>query len=270
MSRTFKAITNNKIDWQLFLQSLCKYQDDVQGVDKNPTYYFYNNNYSARGVDVTEEEDGYEIRTTSCSNAADYLLANNIASAIKEMTDAVFVNEEEQELFIGTLFYDLAIAENTYGDVKILKGLLTHTKDVVLYGPNRPFHIQREFARRINELSGDNHAIAYKFSQMMLRCQYPPEEFGVGKNLIAIEGKNGDKYIVQCFFNTQNMVLENVKAIGLGSEGQDNLYIEPKHLVQFLPDGWELLDEFTIAAKVLPAPYWQVWYQSMIPFGTTL
>jgi hypothetical protein len=71
-------------------------------------------------VDVTEEEDGYEIRTTACSNAADYLLANNIACAIKEMTDAVFMNEEGRELHIGTLFSDMAISEHTCADFEIV------------------------------------------------------------------------------------------------------------------------------------------------------
>ncbi len=270
MSRTFKAITKKKIDWELLLQAVCKYRDDVQCVDKNPVYYFYNNNFSARGVDVTEEEDGFEIRTTTCSNAADYLLANNIASSIKETTDAVFIDEGGRELFIGSLFSDKAIADHTCGDIEVLKSLLAHKEDITLYGPNRPFHIQQEFTKRINALTGDKYAIAYKFSQMILRCQYPPDEFATGEGFMRVGGEETDNYLIQGFFNTQNMVLENVRAIIVGFIEDKPLLIEPGQLVQHLPESWELLDEFTIAARVLSASYWEKWQQSMIQFSTTL
>lgn len=266
MSRTFKAITDKKIDWQLLHQEAGKYRDDVQYINKNPVYYFYHNKFSARGVDVSEEEGGYEIRTTSCSNAADYLLANNLATAIKEMTGADFMDEEDRLIFIGTLFDDLTIAKHTYGDIEILKSLLAHKEDITLFGPNRPFHIQREFTKRINALEGDKQAIAYQFSQMMLRCQYPPGEFTTGQNFIEIGDKEGDKYYVQGFFNTHDMILENVKGIILGVDREPPLCVEPKHLVQFLPDSWELLDEFTIAARVLPPDYWKAWCTYMVPF----
>lgn len=266
MSRSFKVITTKKIDWQEFLISLRSNDDDVLLINRHPTYYFYQNLLSARGVDVTEVEYGLDIRTTTCSNDADYLLANRIASTLKDETGGAFFDEAHSEIFTGNLFSKSDIAKYTYEDIETLKSVLSIPKSISLIGPNRPFHIDRIFRKKIMELDGDPHAMAFQFSKMMLQCQYPSDEFEELSNLMQVSGKDDTKVLVQNYFNSKSMILENVDTVIFGLNDVA-LYIKPKHLVQFLPASWQLLDDFTIAARQLPEAEWEQYFESMRPFN---
>ena len=267
MSIVIKAITNTKLDWNTFFQELRNKdpREDIRGINREPTYQFYSHPYSTRGVEITEVENGYEIRMTACCNATDYLLANTIAFKIKQDTKSQFYNEDDREIYVGSLFDDLAIAKNTYNDVEVLQALIPNNKEITLFGTVREFNIGRVFGKKIIELTGDNHAIAYKFSKLFLNCQYPSDEFAAFTNLMQITRKDGEVVLVQNFFNTQSMIIEKVHTVSFVLNDK-TIYLNPKHLVQFLPDSWQLLDEYTIAAKQLSNEEWFALFHSMIPF----
>lgn len=267
MSISIKAITNNKFDWNDFFQELRNSQPiaDIRGIDRNPTYQFYANNYSTRGVEVTEEDFGYEIRLTSCCNFRDYLLANTIALKIRQDTNAKFYNENNSEIYVGTIFYDGHILENTYNDVEVLQTLLKDGNEIGLYGTIREFTIGKTFSKKILELTGDKNAVAAKFSNLFLQSQYPSDEFAAFSNLMQINKKGGEDILVQTFFNTQSMIIEKVKTVIFGLNGK-TIYLNPQQLVQFIPSSWQLLDEYTIAAKQLSDTEWANYFNSMIPF----
>lgn len=267
MSITIKAITNNKFDWNTFFQELRNKdpRDDIRGIDRNPTYQFYSHPYSTRGVEVTEENDGYEIRMTACCNAKDYILANTIALKIKQDTNAQFYNEDDKEIYVGSLFDDLAIAQNTYKDVEILQELLKQEKEIGLFGAVREFSMGKVFGKKVIELTGDKHAIAYKFSKLFLNCQYPSDEFAAFENLMQVTRNDGEVVLLQNYYNTHSMIIEKVHTV-LFTLNDRTIYLNPKHLVQFLPNSWQLLDEYTIAAKQLSNEEWIAYFNSMIPF----
>jgi hypothetical protein len=267
MSITIKAITKTKLDWNTFFQELRNndLREDIRGINKAPTYQFYSHPYSTRGVEITQEDYGYEIRMTVCCNATDYLLANTIAFKLKQDTQAQFFNEDESEIYIGRLFDDITIAKKTYEDVEILKALIPSNKEITLFGTVRGFNIGRVFGKKIIEITGDNHAIAYKFSNLFLNSQYPSDEFAAFTNLMQVTRKDGEVVLVQNFFNTQSMIIEKVHTVSFVLNDK-TIYLNPKHLVQFLPDSWQLLDEYTIAAKQLSNEEWFALFHSMIPF----
>lgn len=267
MSITIKAITSSKLDWNSFFQELRNkdLREDIRCINREPTYQFYSHPYSTRGVELTEEQDGYEIRMTAGCNAADYLLANTIARKLKKDTNANFFDEDEREIYVGILFYDGTIAEKTYGDVEIIQSLIPKHQEITLFGTIREFNIGKVFGKKIMDLSGDNHAMAYKFSKLFLNAQYPSDEFAAFANIMKVTRKDGEEVLVQIFSNAQSMIIEKVHTVQFVLNDK-TLYLNPKHLIQFLPDSWQMLDEYTIAAKQLSDEEWGAFFYSMLPF----
>jgi hypothetical protein len=275
MSRIFKVKTSKRVDMNDFIKQLFNQHKFLQSINRSPTCYFYEEGYSTRGIDVTEEANGYEVRMTTLSNANDYLLCNTIIWLLHTLTGGTVFNEDDKELYAGKVFSDKDIADNLDADISILKALLNRDPhkepDIVIYGPVRPFHFGRKMRDKVNALTGDKYAVAYKLSNMLLRCQFPPAEFEQGSNLLEVTNKDDTKYLLQIFRNSKNMLLENVKRIILSiDEEESGIYIEPKVLVQFLPESWELVDEYTVLAKQLPQNLWKSYYESMRPFHTPL
>ena len=266
MSIVFKAITKERIDYGIFLNTLRENRDNVYVIENHPTYRYFVYEYSARGAELIKTDYGYEIRTTSCSNAQDYLLANRIALCLKKETNARFYNEENSEVAVGRLFDDIAILKHTYEDVEILKVMLMNNEIITLYGPLREFNISYNFRNKILELEGDKYAIAYKFSKLFLNCQYPSEEFESFANLMKMSNEKEEPVFVQTFSNSQSMILENVDTIIFGM-GDDILYLKRKILSENLAPSWELLDEFTIAAKKLSDNLWTEYFNKMRLFN---
>jgi hypothetical protein len=91
------------------------------------------------------------------------------------------------------------------------------------------------------------------------------DEFEAFTNLMQITRKDGEVVLVQNYFNTQSMIIEKVHTVSFVLNDR-TIYLNPKHLIQFLPDSWWLLDEYTIAAKQLPNEVWAAFFYSMIPF----
>lgn len=256
MSHTFKIKTSKRIKIEELVDELRIKRIGAYVIDRSPTFHIFENFYSTRGVDVTEESYGYEIRITFLANSNDYLLCNQIVYILCDNLNGKLIDEKGNEKYIGKLFYDLDISNNTNSDIETLFALLREGKNIDIFGPVREFSFGKRTKQRVLALQGDKHAIAYKLSKMILACQYPPENFVPFSNLLKINGNSNNEYYVQVLNNTNDIVIEKVQeyVIILGLE--DNLILNSEELISILPDDWELLDEYTILAKKISEEKW--------------
>lgn len=258
MSHTYKIATSKRIDISILIDELRKKRIAAYAIDRSPTHLIFEDGFSTRGVDVTEEDYGYEIRMTFFSNANDYLLCNEIAFILCNSLNGTLRDEEENEKYIGKLFYDLDISKNINSDVDVLFALLkAGKKDITIFGPIREFTFGTKTIEKVLALQGDKNAIAYKLSKLILACQYPPENFVPFSNFLRIGDNDDEAYYVQVLTNKKDMVVENVKQYAIFNEGNKPIVIDAKDLSSIVPTEWELLDDQTMLAKQIDDTKWE-------------
>lgn len=257
MSHTYKVTTSQRIDIADLISELRQKRIAAYANDRSPTYQIFEEGYSTRGVEITEENDGYEIRMTVLANSNDYLLCNQIAFILCNNLSGTLTDEEGNEKYIGTLFYDLDISDKIHSDVKTTFALLREGHNIDIFGPIREFSFGERTRKKALALQGDKHAIAYKLSKMILACQYPPENFIRFSNLLKVTDQEGEEYYVQVLTNSRDMVIEKVKEYAVASDTEEKLFLKPEQLISILPDEWELLDDYTILANQLKEEKWK-------------
>lgn len=256
MSHTYKITTSQRIDIKELIDKLRDKRIAAYAIDRHPTYQIFEDGFSTRGVDITEEDNGYEIRMMVLANSHDYLLCNQIAFILCNNLNGTLTNEEGNEKFIGTLFYDLDISNKMQSDIETTFALLKEGHNIDIFGPVREFSFGERTRRKALALQGDKHAIAYKLSKMILACQYPPENFIPFSNLLKVTGKDEEEYYVQVLTNSKDKVVEKVKEYAIISGNNEKIYLKPEELISILPEEWELIDEYTILASKLGEEKW--------------
>ncbi len=267
MSHTYKITTIQRIDIADLVSDLRQNRVAAYAIDRSPTYQIFEDGNSVRGVEITEEDYGYEIRMTVLANSNDYLLCNQIAFILCNKLKGVLTDEEGNEKFIGTLFYDLDISERINSDIETIFALLKEGHDIDILGPIREFSFGERTRKKALTLQGDKHAIAYKLSKMILACQYPPENFIPFSNLLKVTDQEGEEYYVQVLTNSNDMVIEKVKGYAVASDTEEMLFLKPEQLLSILPDEWELLDDYTILAKQLNEEKWNKFAENAKALG---
>lgn len=257
MSYTYKVTTNQRIGIADLISELRQKRIAAYAIDRSPTYQIFEDGCSTRGVEITEEDYGYEIRITVLANSNDYLLCNEIAFILCNNLNGTLTDEEGNAKFIGTLFYDLDISERINSDIDTTFALLREGHDIDIFGPIREFSFGEQTRKKALALQGDKHAIAYKLSKMILACQYPPENFIPFSNLIKVTDQEGEEYYVQVLTNSKDMVIEKVKQYAIASDADEKIFLTPEQLISILPDEWTLLDDSTILAKQLDEEKWK-------------
>lgn len=257
MSHNYKITTNQRIDISDLVDDLRKKRISAYAIDRSPTYQIFEDGYSTRGVEITEEDDGYELRMTVLANSNDYLLCNQIAFFLCNNLSGTLTDEDGNEKFIGTLFYDLDISNKINSDIETTFALLREGHNIDIFGPIREFSFGERTRKKALSLQGDKHAIAYKLSKMILASQYPPENFIPFSNLLKITNDEGEEYYVQVITNSKDMVIEKVKGYAITSDTEEKLFLTPEQLISILPEEWELLDDYIILAKQLEEEKWK-------------
>lgn len=256
MSHTYKITTDKRIDIAEFVDELRSSRRPTYYIDKSPTYHIFDHGQSTRGVEVTEINEGYEIRMTFLSNVADYLLCNQIVYILCSKLQGTLANEYGTEFYIGTLFYDGNIQERIDEEVSTLFSLLNDNRKIEIFGPIREFTFGEKIRKKVLALQGDKYGIAYKLSNIILSCQYPPENFIPFSNFLRVSSENDESYYIQVLTNSKDMVIEKVKQYAITTEEGESIYLIPEQLFTILPNEWKLVDDCTILAKQLNSADW--------------
>lgn len=129
---------------------------------KFPTLRFGTMYEAIRGVEVSKEDDGYEVRVCSMSSAADYQLFGRVVDAVVEITEGVFYDEND-EVPVGQKasdFYDEEwIALHRESDMRMVKVLISNSGETItMYGLFAPFCIGPHFLAQMDiDIYGDDN-----------------------------------------------------------------------------------------------------------------
>lgn len=256
MSHTYKIVTSQRMNIEEVIDELRSRRSPAFYNDRSPTYQVFEMGLSARGVEISEEDYGYEIRMVTLCNANDYLLCNTIAFYLCYRLKAGLTDEYGNEKNYRKLFYDKDICEIMSSDIKVLFSLLREGNSIDIFGPVREFSFGKRTAAKVLALQGDEHAVAYKLSKMITACQYPPENFAAFKNLLQVSSED-ENFLVQVITNMGDMVIEKVKQYAIAAVDEEQILLTPQQLHSIVPEEWCFVDEYTILAGKLQAEQWK-------------
>lgn len=105
---------------------------------------------AVRGVEVSQEDYGYEVRVCSMSSTADYQLFGRVVDAVVEITGGVFYDENDDETPVdkkASDFYDEEWIElHRESDMRMVKVLIANSGETItMYGLFVPFCIGPRF-----------------------------------------------------------------------------------------------------------------------------
>ena len=98
MSYCVDIRTKKKIEPQSIFDALAVQNKEIEVVsDSFPTLRFGSIKYALRGVEVNEEDYGYEVRICSMASMADYQLFPFVVSVLKKLTGGEVYSEEDPD-----------------------------------------------------------------------------------------------------------------------------------------------------------------------------
>lgn len=245
MSKHYFAIPNKKYDQSKFLKNVSKWYGVHYKQRSEEILYLWLENESTRGVDVTDEGNKIEIRTTILSNHPDYQLVNWIAFALYEEFDCEFIDEDDNALIspdIIDLSKTSSLISSDYNTVKILA---MNGHELTVFGPHREVHIGNSIIDFVENFSED---AAEQLELKIRHIQYNiPKPSG---NYLSIQTENGDKSL--CLLKLDEpQIISKFDYLGININEEKIVLITNEDLKTILPFDWQLLDEYTIDATVL-------------------
>lgn len=98
MSYCANIRTLTKIEPQSLFKALANAGEQIVVTSSEfPCLHFGTFKYALRGVEVNQEEDGYEVRAFSMSSMADYQLFPKVVCAIQELTGGDVYDEDSDK-----------------------------------------------------------------------------------------------------------------------------------------------------------------------------
>lgn len=98
MSYIANIVSATRIQPKQLFQVLADMGEQIMVVsEKFPTVRLGTMKYALRGVEINENEDGYEVRAFSMSSTADYQLFPKVVCAIQKLTDGEVYDEESEK-----------------------------------------------------------------------------------------------------------------------------------------------------------------------------
>ncbi len=228
--------------------------------------YLYIDNKSTRGVDLTFEDYGYEIRNTILSSEADYNLTNLLIEVLLNITDGILMNEDDEPID-GPYIYDgVAIKDMVLHDAQSIVVIAKENNEVAIYGPVRKTHFGKRLGKELEPFLDDLNTLSQKVFDIILNVQYglPDYEYG---NIMAMNGNVGEKEkILKLITDESDYLIDKYDYILLNGNKEEPIVITNEILNSMLPVSWKLVDEFTIVAPRLNQTEYKKLIESATPF----
>jgi len=261
MSIIHSLITSDLCAADVLLLFMGENYGDVKcEIRSEDVWYFYIKNESARGVDFSKEDYGYEIRNTIMSNEADYRLAAALAKYSAIFTKGRIRNEDGKYVNPEQIFSKEDIKSNLQNDARMIQILSGQKEEIKIFGPEGgSVYFGTKTHQMFKPYENDPAMLADKMNQLIMNVLYglPATE---GDTIMEVQGKNGGKDLILKVISRNNKyVIKKYDYIILTTENQDKnglLMITNELLNTILPDEWELVDEFTIVAPSLSEASW--------------
>jgi len=270
MGYSFFIAAEHKLKTKDLIDYLYHKKQEVDYIRKDKAHIFYKHGFSARGLELTETKNGFELKLKFLSNTFDYNLCNNIAPYICKYLDGTLTNEEGKQKKLSKLLKEKKIFELIVKDVEVVFEALKKEKEVEIYGPVRPFIIGKRIRPEILLLSNEKYKQekADKLFSFILNSQYPPANFKPFHDMMEDSIHDVKVYYGQIISNNHDVVIEKVKKYFISElQGDISICLSIKDIISILPEEWKLLDDYTILACKLPDNRWNTFVEAAKKVG---
>lgn len=243
-----------KIQTILIVHQLGIIENKLKAVDNdNDAYYLYTHGESARGIDISVENNVLEIRTTTLSNRADYNLANAVAKITLDLFGGKIYSEDDTLLETTKLFDNETIEALQIKDAEILKIMCKNEKNITIFCPLRLVHFGKRLYKKLERLEGGY--LYNEIYKIMYNVQYELPDYEGGSILRVGDGENAK--LMKVLSNKVDYIVNEYDYILLSTDDEEKpLMIDSEILCSILPASWKLVDEKTLVAPIIEEAEW--------------
>src|SRR5690606_28838808 len=257
MSTIHKVITENKLDINYLFELIQKSFDSEIICEERGSnvYYFWVKEKSTRGMDITLEDYGVEIRNTGLSNKADLMLTNIITENILKLVNGELINEDDEKITQFPLYSEIAIKDIMKNEARTIFILSRENNEIAIFGPIRKTYFGRKTYEALAKYEKDGFLLSQKIEELILKSQYHLPDYGYGNILQAENGEN--PLILKLLTNKTDYIIDKYDYILVEQEGKNPIMITNDDLNKILPASWSLIDEYTVVAPIAPEYEWE-------------
>ncbi|MDR1179520.1 MAG: DUF4299 domain-containing protein [Spirochaetales bacterium] len=261
MSWTFLINTEKRIDFKEVYEKF-RYDRPIDAIEQSDRlFYFYGSGSSTRGIDVSLEKHGYEIRIPVMSNRIDLSIALRLIQIISEMTGGKVYHEDQTEL-IGPDYLTEEFIKNSFiNDMKTIFLLIREMGSIIEFpGPTRSVFIGKKILGENLNYEKRIKTTANNIESIFLEVLYKLPDW-TEPSIIAVGSNEGDRFIkLKLVTSDNNYIVQNYDYIIIGgteeSKHNDMIFIDQKNLEPIMPEYWYFVDESTIVAEKMPLEEW--------------
>jgi hypothetical protein len=264
LSTVYRIKTNKKIVLKDIFDYLSNEFPNLSAEEREKDYvFFYLNGMSTRGVDVSLENYGLEIRNTVMSNKADIMLTFRIIMYLITVTESLAFDEDDNKILPG-YFIDKKIIENNFkNDLRTIFLIIENMKKTIEFpGPTRSVFIGNNIFYANSDYKENIDFIAEGIEDLFLKVLYRLPGYREGA-LLGADSNEEDKMIkLKILTSDDDYIIQDYDYIIIGNDeemkkdGVIMLNIEKIRII--LPETWEIIDECTIVAPRLTFSDWRI------------
>ncbi|SFU78437.1 hypothetical protein SAMN05216480_1278 [Pustulibacterium marinum] len=220
---------------------------------QHDTYYFWIDQKSTRGVDISFGHEKIEIKNTTLSNPTDLLLTNILVEILLQMVDGTIVNEAEEYVALP-IFTEEIIREICSIDAHTLLRLSQTNEEVTIYGPIRKTYFGKSMYKRLVPYENQLFVLAEKIEEVILKVQYQLPDYEYG-NVLEVQ-YDAHPLVMKLLTNKTNCIVDKYDYILIEGKGKAPLMITNAVLNKIQPESWSLVDAYTMVAPRVTTSEW--------------
>lgn len=267
MSQTIEIHMQSTIDFEKLYDFLLESDESVVGVGRSENMvYFYSNGYSTRGIDVSKENIGYEIRLPTLANVADYKLANNVVLFFKINVPGAVIVFDDNEVFTTNVFLTNNLKSYFKSDAELVYQLaMQHQTPITLFAAGNEYYLGRYVFLKIRMDEGGWELRLEALIQQVL-YKLPKSE---SDNVLQI-GQGDESKTAKLVTAHVSYILKKYDVLLFNKSKDSNhindlLFLTNDTLNENLPTSWERIDDYKIIAPALGWDVYEEYVNMMLP-----
>ena len=222
--------------------------------------YFWQNNNSTRGIDVSFENGLIELRNTIMSNETDYQITKFLAHIICEnFKGKTFVEFDDEDadcddeslklVSVGLGLYDEhEIEKKQLNDVANMRAIIEQTGSYIsIFGPIRKVRFGKDFMSTYKDKTNAELKTIMHDLIKKVNYQIPNYEYG---NILET-GDTDNKKILKLISNQVDCIIDKYDYVLFQKNESEIIAIDNDNLNTILPNSWQRVDEYTIVAPII-------------------
>lgn len=216
---------------------------------------FYIDNVSTRPIDISKEEDGWEVRITSCATEEDYILFSRSIEAVKQATNGTVMSDEDEPVENPLDFYGKEWRDNQMeADIDIIIAMSHHKREDGKYSEIQLFGVVCNFCIGLNLLNelGISRDTDRRVTSEALINRFRYSQYGRPRDIdrtsinMQITTPEGEKKSVTVYAKNAYGMISFADFIFIMYDvknAKNSVLLKYDDFMKIAPEAWELFDE---------------------------